>query len=359
MLHAVIMAGGSGTRFWPASRAATPKQLLNLVGERSMIQATVDRLGSLVPPSGTLIVTNRRLVESIAKQLPHLPAGAVLGEPCKRDTAPCIGLAAIAVSRDDPDATMAVMPADHVISPDEVFQKSLTAAAALVDQQPERIVTFGIPPTYPAESFGYIERGEPLTENGGEPVFRVARFREKPDAATAQQYLDADSYYWNSGIFLWKAKTILDALAEHQPKMFARLQTIAAAWGADEFADVFDREFTAIEGISIDYAVMEHATDIVVVPAPFDWDDLGSWRSLARLRGTDAQGNTLAGRCLALDTTGTIVRTTEDHLVATIGLKDCVVVHTPNATLVAAKEDEERVREIVGQLAEQEWEEFL
>jgi len=202
MLHAVIMAGGSGTRFWPLSRAATPKQLLQLTGKRSMIQMTVDRLGDLVGPDRTMIVTNRRQVASIAEQLPELASGAIVGEPCKRDTAPCIGLAANRVLRDDPNAVMAVMPADHVIEPDDVFQQAIRLAADLVEQSPGRIVTFGIKPTYPAEIFGYIHRGEALDEPPDGGVYRVEQFREKPDARAAAEYLESGEYYWNSGIFV-------------------------------------------------------------------------------------------------------------------------------------------------------------
>lgn len=359
MLHAVIMAGGSGTRFWPASRNQNPKQLLTLSGERSMIQSTVDRLGELVPPSRVWIITNQRLVEAIREQLPELPADAIVGEPAKRDTAPCIGLAGMLISRDDPDATMVVMPADHVISPDERFQAALRLAAETVEAAPQRIVTFGIKPTYPAESFGYIERGDLLSENATTNIYAVNRFTEKPQAEVAREYLETGRYYWNSGIFVWKAGTILAALEEHQPQMFAHLCAIRDAQGSDEFAQVFDREFKAIEGVSIDYAVMEHAADIAVIEAPFSWDDVGNWRSLARLRGADEQGNTITGKHLGENTTGSIIHTSGEHLVVTLGLKDCIVVHTPDATLVANKHDEESIRELVKQIEEHGWQEYL
>ncbi|HEV3418015.1 MAG TPA: mannose-1-phosphate guanylyltransferase, partial [Pirellulales bacterium] len=292
MLHAVIMAGGSGTRFWPESRADRPKQLLALTGPRSMIQETIDRLGSLVPPERTLVVTAARLEKAMRRQLPNLPSGAIIGEPCKRDTAPCIGLAAFRVSRDDPDATLVVMPADHVISPADAFQQAIVQAARLVEQAPDRIVTFGIRPTYPAESFGYIERGAALDEPG---TFAVARFREKPPLSIAKEYLAAGNFYWNSGIFIWKARTILEALERHEPEMHGHLRTIAAAERTADFAAVFAREFAAIRGVSIDYAVMEKARNVAVIEAPFEWDDVGSWHAIARLRGVDAQGNTICG----------------------------------------------------------------
>ena len=376
MLHAVIMAGGTGTRFWPESRAQRPKQLLTMVGLSTMIRATLDRLGELVPPERVVVATTQQLAGKIAEELPELPHEAILAEPCKRNTAPCIGLAALCVSRHDPHATMVVMPADHVIGPNQLFQQSVRFAAGLVDLHPQRIVTFGIRPSYPAESFGYIERGEQMGPLGDcpdfreakmglspsgqpPPVYQVKQFREKPDAETAAEYLASGRFYWNSGIFVWKARTILDALAEHQPEMYARLERIAEAAGTPGYEQVLAGEFAAIEGISIDYAVMEHATDVLMIEAPFDWDDLGSWQSLARLRGADEQGNTIAAKHLGLNTKGTIVRGGGEHLIVTLGLSDCIIVHTPDATLVANKHDEESIRRVVELLEEKGWEEYL
>ncbi len=378
MLHAIIMAGGTGTRFWPASTKTTPKQLLRLVGDATMMRQTVDRLGELVPTERRMVVTNERLTAAVREQLPELPAEAIVGEPCKRDTAPCIGLAALLVSRDDSNAIMAVMPADHVIRPAAKFQAAVRQAAELVEQSPGRIVTFGIRPTYPAEIFGYIHRGEELANRGIPapapkhesdsteprtawlaPQFKVQRFQEKPDATTAKMYVDSGEYYWNSGIFVWHASTILDALRERQPEMMKHLEAIVAAWDTPQSAKVFASEFAAIKPISIDYAVMEHATDVAVIEAPFEWDDLGGWQSLARLAGTDENGNTVIGRHIAIGTNGTIVRSSEDHLVVTLGLKDMLVVHTPKATLVANKHDEEQIRKVVKQLEELGWQEYL
>lgn len=403
MLHAVIMAGGSGTRFWPESRADRPKQLLPLAGERSLLEETVDRLASLVSPERMIIATAARLASAVHEQLPQLPAAAILGEPCKRDTAPCIGLAALHVLRHDPDATLAVMPSDHAIGPAAAFADAIRHAAEFVDSQPERMLTFGIRPTYPAESFGYIERGAPLSANVArtnvlpgaassasvlpanltkndvqsalaEPVapeqsgkgnapkpqlFEVVKFREKPPAAVAREYLAAGNFFWNSGIFVWKARTILAALAEYQPEMVAHLQTIAAAVGKFEYQSVFEREFAAIHGISIDYAVLEKSPHVAMLEAPFAWDDVGSWQAMARLRGVDAEGNTVAGKHLGVDTTDSIIRATGEHLIATLGLHDMIVVHTPDATLVANRHDEESIRRIVKLLEERGWTEFL
>jgi mannose-1-phosphate guanylyltransferase len=365
MLHAIIMAGGTGTRFWPASRNDTPKQLLQLVGSETMIRQTLDRLGDLVPNERRMVVTNVRLVDGMRKQLPELPTAAIVGEPCKRDTAPCIGLAALLVSRKDPEAVMAVMPADHVIRPAETFQAAIRKAADLVGESAGRIVTFGIRPTYPAEIFGYIHRSKAIgsVAAGQEPrrpvAFVVQSFKEKPDAATAAKYLASGEFYWNSGIFVWRAKTILDALRARQPEMLKHLEAIVATWGTPGGQAAFDREFAAIKSISIDYAVMEHATDVAVIEAPFEWDDLGGWQSLSRLAGSDGNGNTAIGKHLGVNTEGTIVRTDHEHLVVTLGLKDCIVVHTPNATLVASKHDEEQIRQVVKELESRGWHDYL
>lgn len=360
MLHAVIMAGGSGTRFWPVSRRDSPKQLIALAGDETMIQMTVNRLAGLVPAERTLIVTNECLIAPIAEQLPALPPSSVIGEPCKRDTAPCIGLAALLLLEQDPDAVMVVMPADHVIRPSEKFRKAVEYAAKLIAEDVAEIATFGIRPTYPAEIFGYIQRGEQLqTGEDSPPTFRVASFREKPPADTAREYLDSGQYDWNSGIFLWKASTIAEALAERQPVMVGHLRKIVAAWGTDNHNAVFAEEFAAIDGISIDYAVMEHAKDVLVIEAPFEWDDVGGWQAMARLREQDNDGNTLIGKHLIKDTKNSIVRSEGNHLVVTLGMSDCLVVHTPNVTLVADKNHEESIRDLVKLVEENGWQDYL
>ena len=350
MLHAVIMAGGSGTRFWPASRKLVPKQLLALAGQRTMIQATVDRLAGLIAPDQQLIVTNQSLVEAIQQQLPELPQANVIGEPCKRDTAPCIGLAAALIQYQDPDGIMAVMPSDHVIAANDKFQTALVAGERLIQQDPTRIVTYGIPPTYPAESFGYIERGQVIDADAC--AYRVSRFREKPERKTAEEYLSDGKFYWNSGIFLWKASTILKALETSVPEIYAHIRKIADSIGTAAYAETLDREFTAIQGTSIDYAVMESYPNVVVVEALFPWDDVGSWQALSRLHDPDAHGNTVVGSHVGIDTTGTIVHAQPGHTIVTIDIDDLIIVQTADATLVAPKHAEERVREAVKALEE-------
>jgi mannose-1-phosphate guanylyltransferase len=360
MLHAIVMAGGSGTRFWPASRAGLPKQLLPLAGEKTLLEDTVERLDGLVPPDRTMIVTSARLLDAVRDQAPQIPDTGLVGEPCKRDTAPCIGLAALLVSRHDPDAVMAVMPSDHVIRPAADFRRAILQAATMVEASAGRLVTFGVRPTYPAESFGYIQQGAPLPVGPNDaPAHAVARFREKPPASVAAEYVAAGTYLWNAGIFVWKAATIIAALDERQPECMAHLRRIAAAWDTPTRDTVFATEFAAINGISIDYAVLEHARDVAVIEAPFGWDDLGGWSAVARQRSADAEGNTAVGRHLGIDSTGTVIQTDNDHLVVTLGLTDILVVHTADATLVAHRAHEEAVRKVVTELEKRGWNEYL
>ncbi len=352
MLHAVIMAGGSGTRFWPASRQSKPKQLLKMGASRTMLQSTFDRLQGLVSSEHVLVLTNEQLIDAVLEQLPALPQEHIVGEPCKRDTAPCIGVAASLVYSADPDGVMVVMPSDHVIEPRAEFHRSVKAGLSLIQERPELVVTFGIRPSYPAESFGYIQRGSAVPSAAGSSAFVVECFREKPDRATAEQYLAEGSFYWNSGIFMWKASTILKALEEFEPEMYGHIQNIAKGIGTSNFQRNFTEHFEKIKGKSIDFAVMERYREIAVIEAPFAWDDVGSWQAIARLIKPDGQGNAVDGPFLPIDSSGMIVRTDEDHLVVTIGMHDTIVVHTPDATLVAPKSEEERVREVVKQLTE-------
>jgi mannose-1-phosphate guanylyltransferase len=256
-----------------------------------------------------------------------------------------------------------------VIHPAERFRAALRQAVHMVDQWPGRTVLFGVKPTYPAEVFGYIHRGAAIPMGPGAeakwlsgPTYVVKQFREKPNAATAKEYLDSGEYYWNSGIFVWRATTILNELRVRQPEMVRRLELIVSHWDTPERDAVFEQEFAGIHGLSIDYAVMDHAvtdSEVVVIEAPFEWDDLGSWQSLARLTSVDEHGNTVVGKHLGVDTLGTIVRTDDEHLVVTLGINDCIVVHTPNATLVASKHNEEQIRKVVKQLEELGWTAYL
>ena len=342
MLHAVIMAGGAGTRFWPLSRIALPKQLLKFGRSNTLLQEAIDRLAPAVVTENITVITNQQLVDSVSQQLPQLSMEAVIGEPTKRDTAPCIALASALIARQDPDATIIVMPSDHIISPVDEFQKALLDAQHLVDQNPSSLITFGITPTRPAETYGYIQAGNPFSSTS----FDVQGFKEKPDAKTANQYLQQGGYYWNSGIFVWKAQTILNALKATRPDIMEHIDTIVGKHGQPDFDEVFKREFVAIKGTSIDYAVMEHYRPILMIEAPFQWDDIGSWQALSRLFPTDENNNTILSEHIGVETTGSIIHSSVNHLIATIGVNDLIIVHTSDATLVANKHDEESVRKL-------------
>jgi mannose-1-phosphate guanylyltransferase len=356
MLHAVVMAGGSGTRFWPQSRAPRPKQFLPLASDQTLLQETVGRVDGWIPPERIWIVTNRVHAAETMRQLPALPSANLLLEPCGRNTAPCVGLAALTALARDPEATLVVMPADHAIRPATVFRTAVEQAVSIVERDSGALVLFGIRPTHPSESYGYIERAEPLLHPPG--AFRVASFQEKPDRATAQRYLSAGRHYWNGGIFVWKAATILREIERFEPDIFAGLGRLHGHVGTAEWETRLAEEFPKMKSIAIDRAVLERAGNVAVLEAPFEWDDVGSWHALARLRGTDADGNTIDGPFCGIDSQRLIVQTTPDHLVATIGVSDCIVVHTPDATLVARKDDAESIRKLVEILRERGYERF-
>lgn len=358
MLHAVIMAGGSGTRFWPASRSKFPKQFLSMGGKRTLLQSTVDRIAALIPPDRTRVVTNQSLVSIVREQLPTLPPQGVLGEPCKRDTAPCVALAAGLTLRQDPDAIQVVMPSDHVIQTDADFQRGIRFAEDMVREQPDCIVTFGIRPSYPATAFGYIERDPhrqvKLTTagNSASPIkaSQVKQFREKPTLEVAEEFLRSGQFLWNAGIFVWRADTVLAAIRKFAPEIMGPIDEIVAAADTPEFLDVFAHQFPRITGRSIDYAVMEHYPSIAVVEAPFAWDDVGNWNSLARLVPADNYGNHVVGQHLALDSHDCVIQSEDPHLVVTAGVSNLIVVHTSDATLIADRNQEELIRQIVPSL---------
>ena len=357
MLHAIVMAGGSGTRFWPQSRQQMPKQLLKLAGDRTMIQQTIDRCNGLIAPEHSWVVTNAVQVEKTRLQLPELPAENVLVEPQARNTAPCVGLAAVHALHRDPDAIMFVMPADHVISPSEVFQEAARQAVAVVEQDPDRLVLFGITPTFPSTGYGYIECGNAISKKDG--VFDVKAFREKPQLELAEQYVAAGNFYWNCGIFCWRADTILRQLERYEPEMYLRLLTIQAVIGTNAYDDVLAEEFPRMNSTSIDYAVLERASGVSVIEAPFLWDDVGSWLAVPRLAGEDSNGNTTDGNFVGIDTKNCIVRSQGDHLIATLGVDDLIIVHTEDATLIARKQDSERLKEVLAELKQQGQDTYL
>jgi len=307
MLHALIMAGGGGTRFWPRSRREKPKQFLKLVGSGTLLQQAMERIEAIVTPPRTWIITGASYCAETARQMPSLAAEHIVGEPCGRDTAACIGLGAALVARDDPDARMLVMPADQVIEPAQEFHRAVRVAEQMALEHPQALITFGIRPTFAATGYGYVERGAELAQRQGVPIYRVGSFREKPRIELAQEFLASGKHYWNSGIFVWRAATILQELRNNQPKLAAAVERIAASWDTPQREDVLTTEYAALEKISIDYAVMEKAAEVLVVQAPFLWDDVGSWLALERRHPQDAHDNTTLANHLGIDTHNCVI----------------------------------------------------
>jgi mannose-1-phosphate guanylyltransferase len=355
----MIMAGGGGTRFWPRSRQIRPKQFLTLTGERSLLQQAYDRLESQADSSCIWVITSAAHCAETAKQLPALGFDHIIGEPCGRDTAACIGLGAALIARQDPSAVMIVTPADHVIEPVQEFRRAVHVAAQMAEEHPRALVTFGIPPAYPATGYGYIQRGKEIANRQGIGVYRVERFREKPDAGTAEQFVASGEYYWNSGIFVWRAATILDALCKRQPKLYSKVQRIAAAWSTPERDAVLRGEYEDLDKISIDFAVMEHAEEVLVVQAPYRWDDVGSWLALERLHPQDADGNTILASHAGLKTKGCVIVADPGNVVTTIGVDNLLIIQDGNATLIADRRDEATVKQLVELLKKKGLEKYL
>jgi mannose-1-phosphate guanylyltransferase len=356
--RSVILAGGSGTRFWPRSRRARAKQVLSLDGERSMIQQTVERLKPLAGLNKTLVITNEYLAHEIADQLPGLPAAQIIREPVARNTAPACGLAAFLIERENPDAVLGVFPSDHVIADEPRFLKALQKGIALASAG-EHIVVLGIEPVHAETGYGYIETGD-LTADGS--ALHVRRFIEKPNQNRAEEFVTAGNYYWNSGMFLWTARTLANAVREHLPETAPLLEGIAAAWGTPQFEEVFHRLYPKCENISVDYAVLEprsakgeHLSNLYCLPAEFSWNDLGSWASLyeyqiaTRLRG-DAEGNVAdAGGHLTIDSVDNYIFSPK-KFVALVGVENLIVVDTEDALLIAHRDHSQDVGKIVKEL---------
>jgi mannose-1-phosphate guanylyltransferase len=359
MDHAMIMAGGGGTRFWPRSRNHRPKQFLTFAGDRTLLQGTADRLETLIPPERSWVLTGAAHAAVAREQLPHVPAAQVVGEPMGRDTAACIGLGAALIARTDPDATIVVTPADHVIEPTREFERALAAAFGFANDHPQALFTFGIPPTYPATGYGYIHRGGPIGTRNQVPLSAVRAFREKPNADLAEQFVASGEYFWNSGIFVWKAATILGELKRQRPKLHAACERIADAWGTPTQDATFRTEYDAVEKISIDFAVMEHAAEVMVVQAPFHWDDVGSWLALERRNPQDVNGNTIQGTHVGLNTTHCVIVGDAGHVVTTIGVSNLLIVHDGDATLVADRREEATVKQLVDELKRRGLEKYL
>lgn len=350
MRHALIIAGGSGTRLWPMSRGNTPKQLLPFLHGKSLLQVSAHRLEGLVPAERRHVCAAASQETLIRNALPELGPAQFHGEPCGRDTLNAVGLSAAVISLSDPDAVIAVFTADHIIEPAADFRRIVEAGYRVAEQQPNALVTFGIKPTHPATGYGYLQLGEAL----GKEATRVIQFKEKPDPTTAARYFSAgpSQYLWNGGMFVWHARTLLDCIRRYQPEVHAGLMEIASAWNSPRRRAVLEKVYPTLKRISVDFAVMEPASKdpavvVAAVPMPIEWLDVGSWTSFAKTCDTDTKGNAVSGgKTLLLHSKGNLVASSDPaHLVTLIGCRDLVVIHTPDATLICPADQAEAVKE--------------
>jgi mannose-1-phosphate guanylyltransferase len=350
---AIILAGGAGTRLWPRSRQGHPKQFLDLVSDRTMLQETCDRIAPLVPPENVFVITNREYVQDVQAQLPGLPGSQIIGEPEGRGTAPAAALAALLLPPGDAQAVIFVLPADHVIPDAETFRLALVAAAQVA--QKGYLVTLGIKPQYAETGYGYIEAGDALTEYDGLKASRVRRFREKPNLETAQQFLARGNYFWNSGIFIWRADAILDEFAKYLPKMRAQLEKIAQS-GLD--AASFTQNWNALENQTLDYGILEKAENVAVISLDAGWSDVGSWTALYDLMQQDSEKNVVHGEHIAVDTHASLIFG-DTRLIATIGMENMIVVDTPDALLICPQDRAQDVKKIVDELKRRQANRYL
>lgn len=338
------MAGGAGTRLWPLSRRSKPKQLLRLFENASLLQHARRRLAGLFPPENIWVITSGAYLDRVRNELPDLPRENLIGEPEGRDTANAIGLAAHMLSLRNPDTTMAVFTADHIIRPQDVFQAAIRTGLEAAESDAAALITFGIRPDSAHTGYGYIHRGELLRPG----VYRVAEFREKPSADAAESYVKSGEYYWNSGMFVWRTATILAELERCLPDNHRVLGELAASWRRVAGSEVAARAFAGLQKISIDFGVMEKSASVLVVEMNCTWQDLGSWTAVAAAQAKDGAGNVvIAPQTLLVDAKDNILVSESGHLVVLLGVADLVVVHSGDATLVCRKDQEQRLKELV------------
>ena len=344
-MYAVIIAGGRGERFWPYSRLHKPKQLVNMVGNISMLRATYDRILKIVPAENIIIVTNKILSGGVSNLIPELKPQNVLIEPKARNTAPAIGLAALYISETDPDAVMAVFPADHVIKNQTKFAQALKRARKTAERT-DGLVTIGITPKGPETGYGYIQA---ILTQENQGSYKVRAFAEKPTFGTAKRFIKSGDFFWNSGIFIWKASAILREMEENIPEIYEPLAKLSGYFNSKSFTGKLNKAFSAIRATSIDYAVMEVSQNVHMVKGDFEWNDLGSWEALYSLSRKNKHGNVIDGDVITIDTSNTLIKSS-GKFVATIGLENMIVIATDNVFLVAPRDRAQEIKEIVDSL---------
>ena len=356
-MYAVIMAGGKGTRFWPRSREKKPKQLLNIVGRRSMVQQTIARIGSLLPVENILVVAGEDHGEELRIQLAELPAENIFLEPVGRNTAACIGLAALLVQHRDPSAVMVVLPADHLIADEDLFLSTLRAAVAMARKQPA-LVTLGIRPASPETGYGYIEAGEQVDKGQEQKFYKVTSFHEKTDVERAKHYLEKGNFFWNSGMFVWQAEAILAQMKKYLPGLYTDLHKLKPFLDADGLEQEINHIYPDLESISIDYGVMEKAGNVLMIPADFGWNDLGTWASMAQIWPKDDQGNVNQGEIMAMESQGNVVFC-QEKLCVLLGVDDLIVVDTEDALLVCPVNRAQDIGKVLDLMKQRGMEQYL
>ena len=358
MISVVIMAGGKGERFWPKSRTNLPKQFLSLTNDgKSMIQHTVERLEGLVELENVYVVTNKLYEDLIVEHIPNLPLENIIIEPEAKNTAPCIGLAAVHIAKKNPESKMIVLPSDHLIKFNEIFLDTLRSALVVVEDD-GNIVTIGITPNYPETGYGYINFKKGVSPHEITNAYEVLRFVEKPDLERAKQYLTSGEYLWNSGMFIWKVSTILKCFEDLLPEIYTGLKEIEDTISTDKYSDTLIKVFSEIPSESIDYGIMEKANNIYVIPGNFGWDDVGSWLSLERINNTNQDGNIISGNVVTVKTKNSIIQGSK-KLIATIGLEDIIIVDTDDALLICNKDNTQEVKEVIANLKASNKTEYL
>jgi len=357
MIFPVIMAGGKGERFWPRSRVNWPKQFLSVDGQESLLQKTVRRMEPLANLNHLFIVSDANYIAPIQDQLSQLPRKNIIVEPMGRNTAACIGLAAIHLEQIDPEGVMVVLPSDHLIHQQDIFIKTLLSSVELA-QKGDNLVTIGIRPTYAETGYGYINFGKKYGVFGGNIAFDVRRFVEKPVLERAKSYLDSGKYLWNSGMFIWKVSTIRKAICEYMPKLHLALERMKIAIGTAQEQDVIATEYVNLDSISIDIGIMEYAENIFAFPGDFGWDDVGAWTALERIHDTDPDGNVFHGNVVMVDTKKCIIES-KDKLIAALGVEDIIIIESDDALLVCSKEHAQNIKDLLKKLKQENLERYL
>ena len=355
--YCLIMAGGAGTRFWPRSRVAKPKQYLSLFGDQSLIQESVKRFANFIPEESIFVVSAKSQQEVLESQTGNLPKANLIFEPVGKNTLPAIGLAALFIADKDPEGVMIVSPSDHLIQNDELFRQCIESAV-LIAEQKEGIVTIGITPKFPATGYGYVKTGEEIQIGQSIKSYAVQKFVEKPNVEVATGYLQSGGFFWNSGIFVFKVSVFLDAVKTHAPDLYADLMRIKEHIGIESYEEALDRIYREVKSISIDYGILEKANNVFLVQGDFVWNDLGSWEEVYKYNTKDENQNVQAGEVIFIDTKNSYVYA-PDSLVAVVGLEDVIVVQEGNTILVCKRERAEDIKAVVGEITKRNLDQYL